>query len=194
MPLTGGCKGSGDNPLIGSWKFSSLTGTTTNCYSTAVFKDGEAIISYPEVPALPNNAYSKVTPARTVSVQILRYMPSAKLVVAMSGGFSGHSGVLAITGSFVWMCMVALLTGTGIIRLRAGSHWEEREVPACGDIPEPIARVARLLRDELPGSRLILGELKRQETVLDPYLLVEHNGECVCLGIWENNEVIACAS
>ncbi len=45
----------------------------------------------------------------------------------------------------------------------------------------------------MPRARVILGELKREETVLDPYLLIEHDGECVCLGIWENDRVIACA-
>ncbi len=91
--------------------------------------------------------------------------------------------------------MVALVTGTGMVRLRAGSHWEERDVSTAflADVPEPIARVARLLHDDVPGARLILGELKREETVLDPYLLIEHDGECVCLGIWENDRVIACA-
>jgi hypothetical protein len=89
--------------------------------------------------------------------------------------------------------MVALITGTGMIRLRAGSHWEERQVLTFADAPEPIARVARLLKSEVPGARLILGELKREETVLDPYLLMEYQGECVCLGIWENDQVIACA-
>ncbi|MEJ0019128.1 MAG: hypothetical protein WDN25_21735 [Acetobacteraceae bacterium] len=61
-------------------------------------------------------------------------------------------------------------------------------------MPEPIARVARLLQSELPGARLVLGELKREETVLDPYLLLERDGERVCLGIWENDTVVACAS
>ena len=50
---------------------------------------------------------------------------------------------------------------------------------------EPIAKVARVLQGDVPRARLILGELKREETVLDPYLLIEHDGECVCLGIWE---------
>jgi hypothetical protein len=53
--------------------------------------------------------------------------------------------------------------------------------------------VARLLKADVPGARVILGELKREETVLDPYLLIEHRGECACLGIWENDTVIACA-
>ncbi len=44
----------------------------------------------------------------------------------------------------------------------------------------------------MPRTRLILGELKREETVLDPYLLIEHDGESVCLGIWEDDKIIAC--
>ena len=89
--------------------------------------------------------------------------------------------------------MVALVTGTGMVRLRAGSHWEEREVPAYDDVPEPIARAARELRDDVPHARVILGELKREEKVLDPYLLIEHDGERLCLGIWESDRVIASA-
>jgi hypothetical protein len=129
-----------------------------------------------------------------VSIMLVVASPAAGAVAAGIGGFTAHSGVLAITGSFVWMCMVALITGTGMIRLRAGSHWEEREVLTYSNFPEPIARVARLLQSDIPHARLIIGELRREETVLDPYLLIEHAGECVCLGIWEHDEVIACAA
>ena len=80
-----------------------------------------------------------------LSILLVVASPMAGAVAGASGGFSAHSGVLAITGSFVWMCMVALITGTGLIKLRAGSHWEERQVSvsflADADIPEPIARV-----------------------------------------------------
>ncbi len=86
MPMTGGCKGAGGNPLIGSWKFSSLTGTTTQCYSTVVFKSDLVEISYPEVPKDPANPYSEEVPARTVRVPVIRYMPSASVVVALTGG------------------------------------------------------------------------------------------------------------
>jgi len=131
-----------------------------------------------------------------VSILLVVASPLAGALAAASGGFTAHAGVLAITGSFVWMCMVALLTGTGLVRLRAGAHWEEREVSRAllADVPEPIALVARLLHDDLPGSRLVLGELKREFTVLDPYLLIEHDGARVCLGIWENDEIVARAA
>src|ERR1700732_550368 len=41
-------------------------------------------------------------------------------------GFTAHSSALTIGSSFAWMCLVAVVTGTGLIRLRAGSHWRER--------------------------------------------------------------------
>ena len=126
-----------------------------------------------------------------VSIGLVVASPAAGAVAAAVGGLSSHSGVLAIIGSFVWMCLVALVTGTGMVRLRAGSHWEERVVLSYAGIPEPIARVARVLRSDVPDTRMVLGELKREEAVLDPYLLIEHAGESVCLGIWENGEVIA---
>ena len=96
------------------------------------------------------------------------------------------------------MCLVALITGTGLIKLRAGAHWEERRVTA--DLLSRIGgartdrRTARQLARELPGSRLILGELKLDKAVLDPYLLIESGDERVCLGIWDGEQVFACAA
>ena len=61
-------------------------------------------------------------------------------------------------------------------------------------VPLPIARLARDMRREAPGSILVLGELLRQEIVLDPYLLLERDGERVCLGIWDGRRIIAAAA
>ena len=80
-----------------------------------------------------------------VSIMLVVASPVAGAIAAASGGFTAHSGVLAITGSFVWMCMVALITGTGLVRLRAGSHWEEREVSTALPCRCPASRS--------PGSR-----------------------------------------
>jgi len=133
----------------------------------------------------------------TLSIALVVASPVAGAIAGASGGLNAHSGVLAITGAFVWMCMVALITGTGLIRLRAGSHWVEREITTAflvaDDVPEPIARIARLLHSEVPRARLVLGELVREETVLDPYLVIEHDGERMCLGIWENVQIVAIA-
>jgi hypothetical protein len=130
-----------------------------------------------------------------VSMMLVVASPVVGVLAGAIYGFAGHSSALTIGSSFAWMCLIAVVTGTGLIRLRAGSHWRERWIPAAllGElgIPESIAATARLLRSELPGSTLILGELMREETVLDPYLLLKHGDECVCLGIWEDGHIIA---
>jgi hypothetical protein len=130
-----------------------------------------------------------------LSVALIVASPAIGAGAAAIHGFSPAWNSLSIGFSFAWMCMVALVTGTGIIRVRAGSHWRERIVPAGRlaevGVPATIARVARDLAVELPRPTLILGELMREEAVLDPYLLIEHGDQCVCLGIWENDRIVA---
>lgn len=96
-----------------------------------------------------------------------------------------------------WMCVIGLLIGAGVFRVRAGSHWEERWVPADWlpglGVPEPIALLARELCRQVPGAALILGELKQEHVVLDPYLLLDCDGMQVCLGIWDDGTIIASA-
>lgn len=93
-----------------------------------------------------------------------------------------------------WMAVITLLIGGDVMRLRSGSHWEERWIPAgwleSSEVPPSIAARARLLQADLPGSTLILGELVQDTAVLDPYLLLEYRGERICLGIWDGDEVI----
>ena len=130
-----------------------------------------------------------------LSVALIIASPAIGAGAAAIHGFSPAWNSLSIGFSFAWMCMVALVTGTGIIRVRAGSHWRERIVPVSRlagiGMPAPIAQVARELTAELPRPTLILGELIREEAVLDPYLLLEHGDQCVCLGVWENDRVVA---
>ena len=132
-----------------------------------------------------------------LSMALVVASPAVGALVGAIQGFSAHSSALTIGSSFAWMCLVAVVTGTGLIRLRAGSHWRERWIApgllADLGVPEPIAATARLLRRDLPGATLILGELMREEAVLDPYLLLRYGNETVCLGIWEDGQIVACA-
>ena len=132
-----------------------------------------------------------------LSMALVVASPAVGAIAGAIQGFTAHSSALTIGSSFAWMCMVAVITGTGLIRLRAGSHWRERwiAVGLLGElgVPEPIAAAARTLQRDIPGSALILGELIREETVLDPYLLLKYGDECVCLGIWEDGKIVACA-
>lgn len=120
--------------------------------------------------------------------------------MAASGGLAqqiGHGSPWPSILTLGWMCVIAMLIGAGVFRVRAGSHWEERWVPVGWledlGVPERIATVARTMYRETPGSALIMGELIQEEVVLDPYLLLERDGEMVCLGIWEDDHIVACA-
>ena len=122
--------------------------------------------------------------------------------MAVSGGLSQRmmEDGSAVSGwlTLAWMSVIAMLIGAGVFRVRAGSHWEERWVPVEWlrglGVPEPIAALAREAYREVPGTAIILGELKQEHVVLDPYLLVERDGEQVCLGIWEGDTIVACAT
>ena len=119
--------------------------------------------------------------------------------MAVSGGLSQRmmADGSAVSGwlTLAWMSVIAMLIGAGVFRVRAGSHWEERWVPVEWlrglGVPEPIAALARELYREIPGTAVILGELKQEHVVLDPYLLLERDGEQVCLGIWEGDTIVA---
>jgi len=130
-----------------------------------------------------------------VSMTLIAASPVIGAFVGAIQGFTPHSSALAVASSFIWMCVVALLTGTGLVKLRAGAYWEERYIPAGAleniEVPPSIATVARSVQRMVPDSAFVLGELKRHEAVLDPYLLIEVGNERVCLGIWENGKTIA---
>src|SRR4051812_31598358 len=60
-----------------------------------------------------------------VSLALVVASPVIGAVAGAINGFSAHSSAVTIGTSFAWMCLVAVVTGMGLIRLRAGSHWRE---------------------------------------------------------------------
>ena len=116
----------------------------------------------------------------------------------LAEGLKTVSPSLPAAVSFAWLCLLPLLFATGVLRLRAGSHWEERWIPAGSlarlGVPEPIAKLGRDLQKQVPGSALIIGELVQERAVLDPYLLLVRGGERACLGIWDGGKIITRAS
>jgi len=120
--------------------------------------------------------------------------------MAASGGLANGAMPGSLLPSWLclgWLSVVGLLILFGVFRVSAGAYWQEHCVApgllAEIGVPIRIARLARELSDDAPGAKLILGELLREEVVLDPYLLMECNGERVCLGIWDGTKVIAAA-
>ena len=169
--------------------------------------------------ALDDRCIVPIAPASLAAhkqAQLARYQPSfwqrheAWLPIALVGsvgcmaasggltrGFAADASLLASAPSLIWMSSFALLIVFGVFRVRVGAYWQERTV-AVEDlgrvgVPRDVATTARLLHRGLPGSDMILGELVQQEVVVDPYLVVMCNDEMACLGIWDDDGVIACA-
>jgi hypothetical protein len=121
--------------------------------------------------------------------------------MAVSGGVTNGMVPGSLVPSWLslfWLGVIALLIVFGVFRVSAGARWEERCVDAAMlielGVPPAVARLARNLHEEAPGSAFILGELLQQEVVLDPYLLLGRHGESICLGIWDGRRIIAVAN
>ena len=121
--------------------------------------------------------------------------------MAASGGlahaFTASASLLTWTPTLIWLSSFALLIVFGVFRVRAGAYWQERNVPVEDidrlGVPRAIAATAHKLHRDVPGSELILGELIQQQVVLDPYLILTSNDDMACLGIWDDQHVIASA-
>jgi hypothetical protein len=121
--------------------------------------------------------------------------------MASSGGLA--NGMLP--GSLIpsWLCLfwlgvMALLILFGVFRVSAGAHWEESvvtiDVLLDRGTPPQVVLLARDMQRRITGSTLVLGELMREEVVLDPYLLLECGRERICLGIWDDRRIVAAAA
>jgi hypothetical protein len=120
------------------------------------------------------------------------------LMALTAGAANSLTQPVSLWIAMAWMYLVAALIVGGVLRVRAGSHWEERWVPIdrleTSGVPEPIAAMARSIHRKVPGSTVILGELVQESVVLDPYLLLVRGEERVCLGLWDDTGIIASAS
>ncbi len=110
-------------------------------------------------------------------------------------GIGVAAALLAWSPTLIWLGSFALLIVFGVFRGRAGAEWQQRnvtmdELDRLG-VPAQIAATARMLVRELPEAELVLGELVEDAVVLDPYLIVRCNGAAACLGIWDDQGMIA---
>jgi hypothetical protein len=82
LPTVGGCSSASNNPLIGSWKFSSTNNKfgPAGCSSKFVFAEKTATISTPP---------TRVIPAGSVRSMAVTYVASPTLVSVMTNA-AGH--------------------------------------------------------------------------------------------------------
>jgi hypothetical protein len=82
-------------------------------------------------------------------------------------------------------------------RVRGEAYWTERRISEHGletaGVPQEIGEIAHNLKRQVPTARLVLGELRQDTVLLDPYLVAEYGDERVVLGIWDGDTIITCA-
>lgn len=93
----------------------------------------------------------------------------------------------------IWATGVVIAT-ISRIKVRGVAQWLEWPSQLDDDIPAQVRHVVDYVKDSLPEAKFIYGELIQDDVLLDPYVRVKFNGGTACLGIWENDQVIAVAT
>lgn len=108
-------------------------------------------------------------------------MAVSGLLLHLSDAIILPTGLLSFTASSIALAP---------IRVRGSARWIEAVTwPASAPLAvQDVAR--RAWRAGSPHACLIVGELRQDSVLLDPYLLLVRGEECVCLAIWDGEEVL----
>lgn len=144
---------------------------------------------YRLIPVVLNVAYL------TVALGVIGFIP-----IFLSQAFDVEGDLLlALSVTFIICGTCALyFVSLGFSRLADNvqfygpATWSEREISLEDlDAPKSIKLVARqIMQDDDGDMRLVLGELTQASVTLDPYLVIERNGERIILGIWDGDRII----
>jgi len=120
----------------------------------------------------------------------------AQALVLLAGIVS--YGLLCSINQAIWGLTIGLVTfGLAVaslsIPMRGPARWRERPDDELLTVHPDIRSAAERLKDILPDTEFIIGELFQDRIRLDPYLLAEYRGAQVVLGIWDEDKLIACA-
>jgi hypothetical protein len=98
----------------------------------------------------------------------------------------------AITVSLV---IFALAVMPMLVPLPGGpAQWRERAIDGdLAPVHPAIRESAQRLKQRLPEVSFRIGELFQARTTLDPYLIADYRGAEAILGIWDGDQLIACA-
>lgn len=95
----------------------------------------------------------------------------------------------------VYLLAFAVILLTGFSRPKGPARWIEsfrrgEDIIVDASIPLAIRNVTAEVMSLAPGSLFLVGELRQYRVILDPYLMVIHNDEIVCLGVWDGGTII----
>jgi hypothetical protein len=119
--------------------------------------------------------------------QVAVLLASVGLFVVM---LSAHEVPWGLSGG---LAMFGLASSVLFFPIKGPAEWRERTSDELRQVPPAIRESAELLRQRLPGVGFVVGELFQDRIRLDPYLVAEYGEARVVLGIWDGDQVIACA-
>jgi hypothetical protein len=96
----------------------------------------------------------------------------------------GLVGGLAMFAAGSWLLFIPV---------KGPARWRERRIEDLRDVPAPIRNAAEELRRRVPRVGFVVGELYQERVRLDPYLVAEYGSARAVLGIWDDDQIIACA-
>jgi hypothetical protein len=79
------------------------------------------------------------------------------------------------------------------VPVKGPARWRERPLADLRDVPTPIREASEDLQRRVPRVGFTVGELYQERVKLDPYLVAEYGSGRVVLGIWDGDQIIACA-
>ncbi len=113
--------------------------------------------------------------------------------------FLGWLTVLVVGGGIAFATLDWIANGAPT-PFRGDATWGEsyysslRVAVAEKYIPTEILDVARDIQARFPAAGFVVGELKQNNVVLDPYLKAEIGGHYFVLGIWDDEHIIRVAT
>ena len=121
------------------------------------------------------------------AAQVAVLLASVGLFVALLSAHEVPWGFVA------GLAMFGLGSAALFLPVKGPALWRERETEDLHEVPAVIRESAELLQRRLPGVGFVVGELYQEQIRLDPYLVAEYGSGRVVLGIWDGDQVIACA-
>jgi len=112
------------------------------------------------------------------------------MIVVVASVLAGASGAVVLL-----MLVLTWCEFMGIRSIRGKAQWVEKRLEhyQFGELPRPIRNALYPVLWH-PRMTLIYGELIQNRKVLDPYVIIQMDDEQACLGIWDDQRVIACAA
>lgn len=112
------------------------------------------------------------------------------LVMSIKG--TGHetivSAAILCVSTLVLIAIVKSGTVIDGVRVKSPARWTEFKSD-LSNVPPALATIATRITALVPAT-MVIGILRQEQVLLDPYLLLRYRGEEIVIGIWDGDQVL----